>query len=65
MNELITKTFRVVQNEKMFLVIQIADDKNNLLFEGKLYTEQLQTKDRIPDLDKKLMDSIRDIPNLF
>jgi hypothetical protein len=65
MNELITKTFRAVQNEKMFLIIQITDPKNNLLFEGKLYTEQLQTTDRIPDLDKKLMDSIRDIPNLF
>jgi len=64
-NELATKVYRMFQNESMFTKIEIKDSTDKIWFEGKLYTEQNQSEPKIPNLDEKIKEAIRNIPDHF
>jgi hypothetical protein len=64
-NELTTKVYRMFQNETIFTKIEIKDSNDKIWFEGKLYTEQNQSQPKIENLDQKIMEAIRNIPNHF
>ena len=64
-NELTTKIYRMFQNETIFHKIQITDSTGKIWFEGKLYTEQNQSEPKIENLDQKIKEAIRSIPDRF
>ena len=64
-DELTTTVYRAVELETPFIRIEIADSNNKLWFEGHLYTEQNQSKPKIENLDQKIKEAIRNIPDHF
>jgi hypothetical protein len=64
-DKLTTKVYRMFQNETIFTKIEIKDSNDKIWFEGKLYTEQNQSQPKIENLDQKIMEAIRNIPNHF
>jgi len=63
--ELTTKVYRMFQNETIFYKIEIKDSTDKIWFEGKLYTEQNQSEPKIENLDQKIKEAIRNIPDHF
>jgi hypothetical protein len=65
-NELTTEVCRtLLYNETIFHKIEIKDPSGKIWFKGKLYTEQNQSEPKIKNLDQKIMEAIRNIPNHF
>jgi hypothetical protein len=64
-NELTTKVYRMFQNETIFTKIEIKDSTDKIWFEGKLHTEQNQSEPKISNLDQKIMEAIKNIPDHF
>ena len=64
-DELTTKVYRMFQNETIFHKIEIKDSTDKIWFEGKLYTEQNQSEPKIENLDQKIKEAIRNIPDHF
>ena len=64
-DELTTKVYRMFQNETIFHKIEIKDSTDKIWFEGKLYTEQNQSELKIENLDQKIKEAIRNIPDHF
>jgi hypothetical protein len=64
-DELTTKVYRMFQNETIFNKIEIKDSTDKIWFEGKLYTEQNQSEPKIKNLDQKIKEAIRNIPDHF
>jgi hypothetical protein len=64
-NKLTTTIYRAFQDENIFIKVDIKDSTDKIWFEGKLYTEQNQSKPKIENLDQKIMEAIRSIPNHF
>jgi hypothetical protein len=64
-DELTTKIYRMFQNETIFHKIEIKDSTDKIWFEGKLYAEQNQSEPKIPNLDEKIKEAIRNIPDHF
>lgn len=61
--ELITNVYRSIKDFQIFYKIEIKDRKNNVFFEGKLFTEQIQDEStKVENLDQKIMEAIKDIP---
>ena len=63
--ELTTKIYRMFQNETIFHKIEIKDSTGKIWFEGKLYTEQNQSEPKIENLDQRIKEAIRNIPDHF
>jgi hypothetical protein len=64
-DKLTTKVYRMFQNETIFTKIEIKDSNDKIWFEGKLYTEQNQSEPKISNLDEKIKEAIKNIPDHF
>jgi hypothetical protein len=64
-DELTTNVYRAFQNENIFIKVDIKDSTDKIWFEGKLYTEQNQSEPKIENLDQKIKEAIRNIPDHF
>lgn len=64
-DELTTNVYRAFRNENIFIKVDIKDSTGKIWFEGNLYTEQNQSKPKIENLDQKIKDAIRNIPDHF
>lgn len=64
-DELTTNVYRAFQNENIFIKVDIKDSTGKIWFEGNLYTEEKQNETKIPNLDEKIKEAIRNIPDHF